>query len=266
VRGIDVSKWQGVIDWNQVANDGVEFAIIRSGWGKKSDTQIDKKFKENINNAHQNGIFCGTYHYSYADSEKDAHEEAKFCLENIAGEKLEFPVVFDIEDREMLALSVNARTQIAAAFCEEIEKAGYYAMIYCNLDWYRNYLKGEELASKYDIWLAQWSTDKPGVPCGIWQYTDVGKIAGIQENVDLNIAYKNYPQIMKERGLNKISGSEDVPENQNFIYYTVKSGDTLWDISKRFLGEGAEYRQITTLNNLENNIIYPGQIIKIPKI
>lgn len=102
-KGIDVSKWNGIIDWYKVKKEGIDFAIIREGYGKKSPTQIDKKFKENIESAKSVGINCGVYHYSYADSMDDAVNEAQFCLENIQGYTLEYPVIFDVEVRQEVA-------------------------------------------------------------------------------------------------------------------------------------------------------------------
>ena len=264
LKGIDVSKWQGSINWSEVKKDGTEFAILREGWGKKSPTQIDKKFKENYENAKAVGIPIGYYHYSYADSVDDAKREAEFCLENIRGLKLEYPVCFDIEDREMLKLSNRQRTDIVKAFCSEIEKAGFYAMFYCNANWLNNYLIKEELLPKYDLWLAQWCVGKPSVPCGIWQKSDKGFINGISGSVDLDVSYKNYPKIMKSKGLNGFSKANNL-ENKNYFNYTVKKGDTLWAIAQRYLGSGYKYKEIKDLNALNSDMIYPGQTLKIPK-
>ncbi len=150
-KGIDVSKWNGNINWDKVKSAGINFAIVREGYGKKDPRQIDKKFKDNINGAKAVGIPTGCYHYSYADSVEDAKREAEFCLENIRDMKLEYPVCFDIEDREMLKLSNRQRTDIVKTFCSEIEKAGFYAMFYCNANWLNNYLIKEELLPKYDL-------------------------------------------------------------------------------------------------------------------
>ena len=122
-KGIDVSKWQGEINWEKVKASGVDFAILREGYG----LQIDKKFKENCEKAKAVGMNIGVYHYSYASSTFDAKNEAEFCLGNISGLELEYPVCFDIEEKEMLKLSNETRTEIVKAFCEEIERAGYYA-------------------------------------------------------------------------------------------------------------------------------------------
>lgn len=262
-KGIDVSKWQGGVNWNEVRKDGTEFAIIREGWGKKSPNQIDKKFRENYENAKAVGISVGAYHYSYADSVDDAKREAEFCLENIQGLKLEYPVCFDIEDKEMLKLSNRKRTDIVKAFCGEIEKAGYYAMFYCNLNWLNNYLIKDELIQKYDLWLAQWNVGEPGIPCGIWQKSDKGVINGISGNVDIDISYKNYPEIMKAKGLNGFRKS-DRSANTKYLIYTVKKGDTLWSISERYLGSGSKYKDIKNLNCLSSDTIYAGQTLQIP--
>ena len=263
-KGIDVSKWQGNINWNEVKKDGTEFAIIREGYGRKSPNQVDKKFKENYEGAKAAGIPVSCYHYSYADSADDAKREAEFCLENIQGMRFEYPVCFDIEDREMLKLSNRQRTDVVKAFCSEIEKAGYYAMFYCNLNWLNNYLIKDELLPKYDLWLAQWNVAAPAVSCGIWQKSDKGYINGIRGNVDIDIAYKNYPEIMKQKGLNGFSKSS-TPSTTNYFNYTVKKGDTLWAIAQRYLGNGSKYTEIKALNGLSSDTIYPNQTLKIPK-
>lgn len=209
---------------------------------KKSPAQVDKKFKDNINGAKSVGIHTSVYHYSYADSVEDAINEAQFCLENIEGMKLEYPVIIDVEDKEQLKLNNRQRTDIVKAFCSEIEKHGYYAMFYCNLNWLNNYLLKDELLPKYDLWLAQWGVDAPSVSCGIWQYSSTGKIDGIDGNVDLNISYKDYCLIVKSKGLNGFNKSDNSP-NINYFTYTVKKGDTLWAIAQRYLGSGSKYKE-----------------------
>ncbi len=263
VKGIDCSKWQGSINWQEAKADGVEFSIIREGYGKESPNQVDKQFEANYLGAKSAGIPIGVYHYSYADSTEDARLEAKFCLKNIVGKQLEYPVCFDIEDKEMLVLTNQQRTDICKAFCETIEDAGYYAMIYCSLDWYNNRLCGSQLVD-YDLWLAQWYTGTPSVSCGIWQKADNGTIDGISGNVDLNVAYKDYPSIMKTKGLNGFSANSS-DNASTYQTYTVQKGDSLWAISQKLLGAGSKYPDIKTLNSLASDTIYPGQVLKIPK-
>ncbi len=265
LKGIDVSKWQGNINWKEAKADGVEFAIIREGYGKESPFQVDKQFESNYVNAKSVGMPIGVYHYSYASSKDDAIAEAKFCLKNISGKQFEYPVCFDIEDKELLKLNNQQRTDICKAFCEIIEDAGFYAMIYCNLDWYKNYLCSDQLKD-YDLWLAQWNVGAPSVDCGIWQKSSTGIIDGTSGNVDLNEAYKDYSSIMKSKGLNGFnfttSSNTFSTTHQN---YTVQKGDSLWSIAQKQMGDGTKWPQIQKLNNLSGDIIYPGQALKIPK-
>lgn len=272
-KGIDVSTWQNNIDWNQVKESGIEFAMIREGYGKSGPNQIDDCFRRNAEEAQKNGIPFGVYHYSYAQSVNDAVNEANFCLSNINKYQLKYPVAFDVEDSSMQHLWKRTLTDIYKAFCEQIEQAGYYAMIYCNVNWLENYLYKDELLPKYDLWLAQWEVDSPKYECGIWQYTSSGNVSGISGNVDLNISYKDYPSIIKANGLNRFE--QDTTQTSltltlpngtenSFTTYIVKSGDTLWGIAERYLGNGSKYSELKSLNGLASDTIYPGQTIKIP--
>lgn len=264
-QGIDLSKWNGTINWDQAKKAGVEFAILREGYGKENPSQKDKMFEPNYQGCIANNIPVGVYHYSYADSVSDAKLEAQFCLKNIKGKNLLYPVVFDIEDKEMLKLSTRLRTDICKAFCDTIEDSGYYAMIYCNLNWLNSYLYKDELINRYDLWLAQWGTDKPSVSCGMWQYSDLGTIDGIKGNVDLNQSFMNYPELIKARGLNCQSNNDNTNSEPFFIVYTVQKGDTLWELAKKYLGNGSRYQEIKILNGLSNDTIYSGDKLKIPK-
>lgn len=272
-KGIDVSTWQNNIDWNQVKESGIEFAMIREGYGKNDPNQIDDCFRRNAEEAQKNGIPFGVYHYSYAQSVNDAVNEAKFCLSNIDKYQLGYPVAFDIEDSSMQHLGKRTLTDICKAFCEQIEQAGYYAMIYCNVNWLENYLYKDELLSKYDLWLAHWEVDSPKYECGIWQYSDSGKVSGISGNVDLSISYKDYPSIIKANGLNSFKQDTTqtsltptlTNETENsFTTYIVKPGDTLWGIAERYLGNGSKYPGLKSLNGLTSDTIYPRQTLKVP--
>ena len=269
-KGIDVSKWNGNINWDKVKESKVNFAIIREGWGKKSPNQIDKQFKNNYENAKRVGINVGVYHYSYADSISDAKYEAEFCLENIKDMQFEYPICFDIEDKEQMKLDNRERTDIVKAFCSEIERAGYYAMFYCNLNWLNNYLYKDELMSKYDLWLANWNIGEPLAKCGIWQRTDTGVIDGIENHVDIDVSYKDYPTIIKSKNLNGFNNKQSKPividfpiqnTNQSTSTYIVKKGDTLSSIASKF---GLSIKQIADINHITDiNKIYEGQLLKI---
>ena len=200
-RGIDVSKWQGEINWSRVKNAGIDFAMLRSsfGWG---ESYKDKFFETNYKNAKKVGIAVGTYHYSYATTPEEAIKEADFCHSVLKGKKFEYPIAYDMEENKVAALGKEKVSAIAKAFCERMESYGYYVCIYANLYWLNNYFT-DEIFKKYDIWLAQW-TEKPTFTktYGMWQKTSKGRVDGIDTNVDLDESYKNYPSIMKYNGLN----------------------------------------------------------------
>lgn len=208
-RGIDVSKWQGNIDWKKVKASGVDFAILRAGYGSAA-SQKDITFEDNYKNAKAAGIPIGAYHYSYAKDVAGAEREAQTFLEWIKGKQFEYPVVFDIEENVVFNLGKNTVSEIIKAFCSTVESAGYYVSVYTNKNWL-DHVVSDEVKGKYDTWLAQWSS-APSYdgPFGMWQYSSSGTVDGISGRVDMNIAYKNYPEIIKRNKLNGWS-SADVP-------------------------------------------------------
>lgn len=208
IKGIDVSEHQGTINWPNVAAAGIEFAIIRAGYGKNVH-QTDKYFHENMKAAQAAGIKCGAYHYSYAKTVDDAKREADFFLRLIKDYKLEYPVAFDIEDPTQKALGKQRITDIVLTFCDTVEKTGYYTMVYTYLDFLRNYFDMAKIG-RFALWLAQWGVSKPSMTCGIWQYTSDGSVLGINGRVDMNISYADYTPIIKQKGLNGF-GKVDEP-------------------------------------------------------
>lgn len=209
-RGIDVSKWQGNIDWNRVKASGVDFAILRAGYGSVS-SQKDVTFEDNYQNAKAAGIPVGAYHYSYAKDIAGAKREAQTFLEWIKGKQFEYPVVFDIEESATYNLGRNTVSEIIKTFCSIVEAAGYYVSVYTNKNWL-DHVVSDEVKSKYDTWLAQWTSTPSYIgPYGMWQYTSSGVVDGISGRVDMDIAYKNYPEIIKRKQLNGWSGA-DVPQ------------------------------------------------------
>lgn len=201
-KGIDVSKHQGVIDWEQVKASGVQFAMIRAGYGAND---IDAQFERNISECNRLGIPCGVYWFSYAYTEDMARKEAAYCLAAIKHYKLDYPVAFDFEydsvayaAKKGMTMTKNLASAIVTAFCEAIEAAGYYVVNYANQDYLTSYFN-TNVKQAYDLWLAQWpkSPDLSAPPaCGIWQYSSTGSVSGISGNVDLNAAYKDYPAII----------------------------------------------------------------------
>lgn len=190
-RGIDVSKYQGDIDFKKVKNAGVQFAIVRIGYGQYTN-QKDEKFDRNYDGFNSVGIPVGVYLYSYAKNVDDAKKEANVVLTWLNGRKLNLPVYYDIEDKSQVNLGKKTLTSMCEAFCDTIEKAGYWAGVYANKYFFTTYLDYKKLEEKYTIWVAQYSsTNTYRGKYDMWQYTSSGKVNGISGNVDMNILYRD---------------------------------------------------------------------------
>ena len=193
--GIDVSKWNGDIDWDKVKADGVEFVMIRCGYrGSVTGALVeDPNFLQNIRGAKKAGLKVGVYFFTQAINEVEAVEEASMVLALCDGFELDYPVIIDSEgaggNGRADSLDVQTRTKVCAAFCQTIDHAGYEAGVYASRSWYNANLEVSEL-DKYRIWLAEYrSTPLYSGYYDMWQYTSKGKINGIEGNVDLNISY-----------------------------------------------------------------------------
>lgn len=201
IKGIDVSKYQTEIDWEKVAADGVEFAIIRIGFrgmGTNGTCELDPYFKKHMEGAKKAGIETGVYFFTQATNEAEAREEAKFVIDNLKGYDVTWPVVFDTEEitsykaARANVLSREVRTACAKAFLEEIKAAGYTPMLYANTRWSILRLDLAEL-SDYDFWYAYYGDDiYYPYKFSMWQYTASGKVDGIKGNADLNISFVDY--------------------------------------------------------------------------
>lgn len=199
-KGIDVARFQGNIDWNKVAADGVRFAIIRiglRGYGT-GEVHLDANFHQNITGAINAGIDVGVYFYSQAITEEEALEEANFIIENLGDYKLKLPVVMDIEyvdgdNARANALTKEERTTIAKTFCEAITEAGYEAMVYGNMKTFLMMLDMTQLR-EYKTWFAYYNYPiYYPYEFTIWQYSESGKVDGIDAAVDLNMIIGDYP-------------------------------------------------------------------------
>lgn len=197
---IDVSTWQGNIDWSKVKADGVQGAIIRAGFGNVA-SQKDNKFERNYTNAKAVGMPIGAYWYSYATSVADAKKEAEVCLSILKGKQFEYPIYYDLEDPSMTGCGKSVLTQIATTFCETLESAGYYVGIYSNPNWLKNYLDYNTI-KKYTLWLAHWGVSEPSYKCGLWQYSSSGSVSGISGRVDMNWGYQDFPTEIKNGKFN----------------------------------------------------------------
>lgn len=203
-KGIDVSYCQGNINFSKINKNQVQFVIIRSSFGWEAN-QKDSCFERNYEGFKKLKIPVGAYHYSYAKTVDQAVKEAKYCLECIKGKSFDLPVFIDMEEASQAAVGRRTCTDIAKAFIQTMEKAGYRSGIYTNPNWLENYLYKGEIVGKVNLWLAQWGSSKPYCDCMIWQY-DVGKkgaISGINADIDLDYCYADIQS--KSTSANKTS-------------------------------------------------------------
>lgn len=266
MKGIDISRHNGLLNFATIKKSGIDFVIIRAGFGMFGN-QKDVCFEYNYSEAKKQGLKVGCYHYSYAKNVAEAKIEAMVFLNWIKGKQFDFPVAFDLEDISQKKLSKILLTEIAFTWLSTVEKAGYYVMLYSNVDWLRNRLDKNKL-SKYDLWLADWrtKTKHSGNDCGIWQYSSKGEFEGCSGCFDLDIAFKNYPAIIENAELNgfkktveKVEKVEKPKPTQKT--YTVKKGDNLTAIAKKFQ---TTVKKLVELNKIKNpDLIYAGQKLKL---
>ena len=255
LNGIDVSHYQGNINWKAVKEYGIEFAFIKCLQGK---SKVDECFHTNIRNAIENDIPVGVYVYSKAKTIDDAVAEAKRVIKECSQYKLTYPVVFDFESKHFEDMSLAMRGKIIDAFCQTILSDGkYIPMLYSSRYWLMHMIPAE-VVKKYDIWLAEYTTGKPKYTgdYNIWQY-GVGKVTGIIGDVDMNIGYYDYgkennmePIIFGKEG---IISCEDVKKLQKFLnemHYHDMNGNTLVEDGK--YGRKTDYALNMFVNNHAN--------------
>ena len=185
---IDVSTWQGSIDFNKVKSAGYNYVIIRAGYGKEK-SQKDNMFETNYKNAKSAGLKVGAYWFSYAMSPSTATAEADACLSCIKGKKFELPVYYDMEYQPAMSTSNSNYTKMAVNFCNKLKSNGFKSGVYSSASVYDYLLNRTTLKNNgISIWNAEWYT-KPSITCDVWQYSDNGRINGISTNVDLNYIY-----------------------------------------------------------------------------
>ena len=206
--GIDVSQWQGDIDWNVVKTD---FAILRAGYGR-IPSQMDVKFERNYKGAKAANIPVGAYWYSYAKSADEAREEAQAFIQIIQGKQFEYPVYFDVEEQSTLKLGRDKVSDIINAFLEEMEKNGYFAGLYMSASPLTDYTT-QYVKDRYAIWVANYGVLKPAYAgqYGMWQKSSTEHIDGIKGNVDYNECYIDYPSWIKSDGRNGFEKPAEKP-------------------------------------------------------
>ena len=209
MKGIDVSGYQGKINFKDVKASGFEFVIVKAGFS----TSTVETWENNFANAKNSGLKVGAYWYSYALTIEQAIAEAKAFIAALKGKQLDFPVYLDLEEQNQFNKGKKFCTELVEAFCGELEKAGYYAGVYCSTFWYTNYVD-EAVRDKRPAWIADY-----GKKCGykgkygIWQFgsTDV---AGVQFECDVDFGYEDYSEYIKTNGLNGYPKTAFVPSNK----------------------------------------------------
>ena len=185
VKCLDISTWQGYVDFNKVKSAGYNYVILRAGFGREN-SQKDNTFERNYANAKAAGIKVGVYWFSYSTSPSDAYREANACLYCLNGKRLDMPVYYDLEYQPAMSMSNSNYTQMALNFCSTIKKAGYKSGVYSSASVYGYLLNRQTLINNgVSIWNAQWSS-YCSVPCDIWQYSEKGQVNGISASVDMN--------------------------------------------------------------------------------
>lgn len=206
-RGIDVSYHNGDVDFEAIADSGIDFVIIRAGYSGVEDVRFDEYYKA----AKAAGLKVGAYFYTYAKSRDKILEDADLFAEILEGKQFEYPVYLDMEDDSLCYLGKDVLTQMCIDFIEKMQSKGYYCGLYINENWLVNYLHKDVLFALFDIWYARfnyssedpdWSHDIYGANKGIWQYTDRGTIGDHECAFDLNKSYKDYSTVIKQFGYN----------------------------------------------------------------
>lgn len=306
LKVIDVSEFNGVINWKNVAKS-CDGAIIRVGYrGYSAGTlKEDERARVNLKEASEAGVPLGAYFYTQAITEAEAREEAKFTINMIKGYKVVLPVFIDSEDAtadqhgraDNGKLSRTARTNILKAFCEEIQKEGYAAGVYSGEWWFNSLLNGSKLQSFY-LWIAKYSSEEPqvGITWDAWQYASTAIIDGVAGYCDVsefyNITFAEEKPKTKKKSNEKIAEEviagkwgngqtrkerlEKAGYNYNEIqklvneklqskttkkYYTIKAGDTLSSIAKKY---NTTVDKLVKLNKITDpNVIYTGDKIRV---
>lgn len=211
-RYIDVSRYQGLIDWAQVAAAGYKGAMLRAvstnrKLSKGADgLYIDPTFETNYRNAKAAGLDVGVYYYTNATSEAMADAELALLRQALRGKELTMPVAVDMEDAMLTVHKPKDLTNLAAYHLEQIEKMGFFAQLYTYTSYANRFLEMERLAGRWDIWLADYTGKTPKVrfKYSAHQHTSKGSVPGITGDVDLNVTTLNYPKIIEKKGLTRL--------------------------------------------------------------
>ena len=274
-KGIDISQWQGKIDWEKVKKSDVDFVIIRCGYGGNTTKYDDTYWERNVSECERLGIPFGVYLYSYAYNVEDAKSEAEHVLRLVKGHNLTYPIYYDLEENGVRnSLSKEQIADVANTFCSIIESNGYKAGVYSNLDWFNNYLTNS-VFDKFDKWVAQWNYKCDYAKSyRLWQSTSTGSVEGIDGNVDINI---DFSDLLLRNGWYYENGNWQYYENNslkkgwltfsNQKYYLNSLGNmvTGWNLIDNtwyyFEGSGAMKTGWVYLNNLWYYLDFNGKMV-----
>lgn len=212
-RYIDVSRYQGTIDWAQVAAAGYKGAMLKTvstnhKLSKRADgLYIDSTFEANYRNAKAAGLDVGVYYYTYATNKDMVNAELSLLRQAVYGKELTLPVAVDVEDNRLVSLDKQDLTDLAAYALHEVEQRGFYAQLYTSTSFAKAHLfVGGAALHPYDVWLADYTGKTPKVDFkyNVHQHTSKGRVPGISGNVDLNVTTVNYPKIIRKKGLTRL--------------------------------------------------------------
>ena len=251
-KGIDVSEHQGVIDWTKVAKDGVQFAVIRAGYGREL-SQKDKQFERNYAGAKAAGIKVGAYWYSYANSVERGEQEARTCLKVLEGKHFELPIFFDQEyEKSILVLSNKTRTDIVLKFLETVKGAGRKVGLYSSTNFITTKLQANRLTA-YPLWLAEYGSKLHYTgKVWAWQYTSKGRVNGIRGNVDCNHGYFEQVNTTNTNLLRKGDKGDDVKllQHRLNILGSQLTEDGIWGVQTDSAVRGYQYRAGLTVDGI----------------
>ena len=269
-KGIDVSMYQGNIDFAKVKNSGVDFVIIRcNNWDNNRNCVVkDPYFERNYKNAKAAGLKVGAYYFTWQTTTAGAKQDAALCLGYIKGKQFDYPIYFDLEWQKAFAQGKTVCSEMVKTFCNTLEAAGYWAGLYISRSPLQQYISAS-VAKRYALWVAEYgSRCNYGGTYGMWQYSSTGRVSGISGNVDMDICYVDYPAKIKAAGLNGFKKQAVSPTSKpsasttkKTVTYTVKRGDTLSGIAQRYKTTVAKLVKDNGIKNA--NLIYVGQKIKI---
>lgn len=245
-KGIDVSKYQGAVNWSAVKNAGYSFAFIKAGSAKSG---LDPYYAVNMAGATAAGMKVGVYVYSYATTVEGAMTEAQFAIAAMEPYSVSYPVVYDLEDSIHKNMSPDQLAALTVAFCSTVQQAGYYPMVYSSKNW----MVGKIAATPYDKWIAQYNTVCEYPNPAFWQYSNSGVVAGINGSVDVNYQFKDYSNLIVANGFVDRAGGRYYYKNYRMQYGFIEDGGKRYFMNadgtlykKGWLGDGINMMYMDT--------------------